>query len=427
MTEYRSRFGNNKSATTPPPVKQAPSGQMLNDEARKLLEEKSRAAAKASLQAAEAGARKTVEAGKAALDKFKGWRSGKAEASITADAVAEVPAEVESSPHEATTKVVREGYDTTFAAPMSFSVAMVGEDDRDGVDGPEVEGELPREAGLLVIDGMGSLPVELACGLDIVITPSEVDPLTDADYESIAAALNAESVKSATAEFIELGEASGRLTQKYLPNAPDEVVVMGLAGDDLFKHCLEFGETGSGMTSSTHAPRANERLAVERKKDGDLQQKKRWMLVAAGLVAVAFLVLTSIYWTSGDGDEPPATQRPAVTPTVLAPVAPAPVVMDIQLGPADPAPVAPQEDPQPAVDTPNEVAVPKVEQVAPVPVESPAAVSQPTPKQKAASAAAKPMQAKKPAPEPAAIQPASDSEQEAIDAIRDFEKKLGGG
>ena len=239
MTEYRSRFGN-KSPTSQPPVKQETSGQMLNDEARKLLEEKSKAAARASLKAAEAGGRKTVEAGKAALEKFKGWRASKAKAGVATDSNVEPPALVEASPPVATIEDLRDGYDQTIAVPMSFSVAMDGQDDRELARGIEQEWDLSRESGVLVQDGKGSLHQDLTHRLDTLVSP-ESAPLTELSCRDAADALNAEPVESALADFIELGKAAGRLTKKHFPDAPDEGVVLGLTGDDLSKHYLLFG------------------------------------------------------------------------------------------------------------------------------------------------------------------------------------------
>ncbi len=60
-----------------------------------MLEDKSKAAALATKRAAEAGARKSLDAGKAALGKFNSWRHDRAEAKFKVEAPVEKLAPLE--------------------------------------------------------------------------------------------------------------------------------------------------------------------------------------------------------------------------------------------------------------------------------------------------------------------------------------------
>ena len=114
------------SATPTPVVKDTP---LLNDEARKLLEEKSKAAAMATKRAAEAGAKKSLEAGKAALGKFNSWRHDRAEAKVKVEAPVEALAPMEGiTPSEVAEALAEREAALPVAEAPPMAVAPSGEE-----------------------------------------------------------------------------------------------------------------------------------------------------------------------------------------------------------------------------------------------------------------------------------------------------------
>ncbi len=98
--------------------------------------------------------------------------------------------------------------------------------------------EMPQN-GLVVFDGMGSLPNDL-CGVK--------DYLRDAHIAARAA--QADHARKDTTPFLRLGTARGVFTGKPDPYAPDEGLPFGLSVGDLASHLIVFGSTCTGMTSN---------------------------------------------------------------------------------------------------------------------------------------------------------------------------------
>ncbi|WP_049422507.1 hypothetical protein [Stenotrophomonas maltophilia] len=138
----------------------------------------------------------------------------------------------------------------------------------------------------------------------------------------------------------------------------------------------------------------------------------RWPWVLAGVVAAA-LVVGTIYFLHGKGDQvPPSTPQP-VAP-VATPAAPEqlPEVVEAPVVPPTPAVLPEQDEPEPAIEMPEPVATPDVTASAPI-------ASQPKPSPKRATA---PLPRKTPAP---AADPGNDWRQNANADLDAWAKKSG--
>ena len=146
---------------------------LINDEARQMLEERSRAAREAAARAAEVAAQKGKELGKAALGALGRMKE-------------ERRRKTEEKAALAKEKARQEAFDLTMAAPMSVSVQVTASADEnrreamlEGLTSEDVRGVLAdpgvREAAApFVYDGMGQLPSELRPVVDMLVVGQPV-------------------------------------------------------------------------------------------------------------------------------------------------------------------------------------------------------------------------------------------------------------
>ena len=389
------------SATPTPVVKDTP---LLNDEARKLLEDKSKAAALATKRAAEAGARKSLDAGKAALGKFNSWRHDRAEAKvkveapveklaplegITPDEVAETLSEITVPAQDADPDLQEDvsGYDMTMPASMGVSLDI-------GETGSGMSQEIDEEARALYIEELGI--VEEAQALYIEQRTQQV-------YEKLSAE-NPEAI--IRRDGASLTVVHPEPIEKVLPEVVEVQVVKAA---NVRREEVE----PTSAANPTKAPNL----------------KPYW--IAAAVLAVVTLGLMTYKLTQRDAPVAPAvvpTSAPVSQPVVPAPT-PAPVQVPASL---EPAPVIVEQVPdviESSPVAPAPAAIPEVQSVAPAkpvvvkkPVAVPAPKAAPAPKP---VAVAKPPAVEKPkAPKPTPVPAVSPESKKQIDSIRDFEKQL---
>lgn len=383
------------SATPTPVVKDAP---LLNDEARKLLEEKSKAAALATKRAAEVGARKSLDAGKAALGKFNSWRHDRAESKakvevpveklaplvgITPDEVAEKLSEITVPAQDADPDLQEHvsGYDMTTPASMGVSLVI-------GETGSGMSQGIDEEARALYIDELG---------IDEEAQALYIEQRVQQVYEKLSAENPGAIIRRDGAS---LTVVHPEPIEEVLPEVVEVQVVKAA---NVRREVVE----PTSAANPTKAPNL----------------KPYW--IAAAVLAVVALGLMTYKLTQRD-----APVAPAVVPIsapAAQPVAPAPTPEPVQVAPSpSPAPVVVEPVPaviEPAPVIPAPVVEPGVQVIKPkkpVAVEKP--VAPPTPKP---VAVAKPRSAVKPkAPKPAPAPAVSPESKKQIDSIRDFEKQL---
>lgn len=438
-------------STTPTPVaKETP---LLNDEARKLLEDKTKAAALATKHAAEVGAKKSLEAGKAALGKFNNWRHERAENKAKVEAPVKKRAPLENiTPAEVAEALVKReaAVPVAEAPPMAFAPvvedltdtmvkdhvlgsantlkALVEDEEERGV--PETErkwkwsvGGLQKvldktaasggePSGLLIMDGMGSLPATLSKSqIDLLVpNPGQEGPFADMTGEEVEAVVAA-------------------MTSARESTAP--VCLTGKAG----KGMTTIHELAGSHSNQTKANNPGRKSLKERLPANALR-----IMIVGGLLSAIFVALIGFYIANKETSAPvaaPAPAAPQVAPVIVEPVtipdevpveelaAPEPVELDVVEAPAvvEPAPqaieVAPVA-PAPAVVPEVQAVAPAVAPAKPVAVEKP--VAPPTPKPAAVAKTRSAVKPKAPKPDPAPL--ASPESKKQIDSIRDFEKQL---
>lgn len=455
------------SATPTPVVKDTP---LLNDEARKLLEEKSKAAAMATKRAAEAGAKKSLEAGKAALGKFNSWRHDRAEAKVKVEAPVEALAPMEGiTPSEVAEALAEREAALPVAEAPPMAVAPSGEEITDTMAKDQllgaantlkalVEDEEEREvpeaerqrkwsvpglkkvldtadasggepSGMLVLDGMGSLPQgelrELITDV-VVLEPGQASPLADLTGDEVASTFElSKTAKEAQAHYIEqrVQQAYEKLSAEnpgaiIYRNGTSLAVVRPEAIEEVLPEVLEAPVVKPGNVTREAAQFAS---AAKPTKAPSLMPY--W--IAAAVLAVVALGLMTYKLTQRDAPVAPAVEP--ISAPVSQPVPPAPTPEPVQVAPSPaPAPVAVEVVPaviEPAPVIPAPVAEPEVQVIKPakpVAVEKP--VVRPAPKP---VAVAKPQAVEKPkAPNPAPAPAVSPESKKQIDSIRDFEKQL---
>lgn len=383
------------SSTPTPVAKDAP---LLNDEARKLLEDKSKAAALATKRAAEAGARKSMDAGKAALGKFNNWRHERAESKAKVEApveklaplegptpadVAEVMSDIAVPEQDANPDIQEHvsGYDMTMPALMGDSLVF-------GETGSGTSQGSDEDARALYMEELG---------IDEEAQALYIEQRVQQVYEKLSAENPGAIIRRDGASLTVL---QSEPIEEVLPEVVEVKVVKA-----------------ANVKQETVEP------APEAKPTKAPSLMPYW--IAAAILAVVALGLMTYKLTQGDAPVAPAVV-PASAP-VSQPVAPAPTPEPAEVAPSPaPAPVAVEVVPvviEPAPVIPAPVVEPGVQVIKPkkpVAVEKP--VVRPAPKP---VAVAKPQAVEKPkAPKPAPAPAVSPESKKQIDSIRDFEKQL---
>lgn len=431
------RLRRRPASSASPVTKDAP---LLNDEARKLLEDKSKAAAQATKRAAEAGAKKSLDAGKAALGKFNSWRHERVEAKVKVGVPVEkwAPMEGLTPADVAEALAVREAALPVAEAP-AMAVAPVGEEFIDTMakehlngaantlkaleEDEEEQGVLEAErewkwsvgdvqevmdkagasdgesSGLLLMDGMGSLPATLSEDqIDIeVLAPGQAVSFADISGDEVEAAV-------------------GALTSEPENTAPVSV-------------CL--GKAGVGVTTvdTLAGSLSNQSNAInpgQKNRKEQLASNAFWIMIVGGLLAATFVALNR------EASAPDATPAPVATQVAARqPVTPPQVLEPVEI-PASPEPAPVMAEPVPEViertlvaPTPApEPEVPAVVPVKPAVVRKPVSVPAPTPTPKPVVIAKPPAVEKPKAAKPASAPVVSPESKQQIDSIRDFEKQV---
>ena len=227
-------------------------------------------------------------------------------------------------------------------------------------------------SGLLVLDGMGSLPptfsqdhVEV-----VVLEPDQQAPLAETSGEDVETALAA---------------------MTSMPQSTNPEWLMGKAGMGMTTIHELYG------FSSNH-PNVNKSSSQDRREDlteGSRQNKRKfWILIAGGLVAAAFVAVLAFYIANRETGAPIATPTPTVPQAV--PVIVEPVTLPIEAPVEEPAATVLEVVEAPAVVAPPVVQVTPV--VVPAPKPTPVAPVVQAPKPAPVAVVAKP----KPAPVKAA-------------------------
>lgn len=345
------------AAPRPAPVEES----LINDEARQMLEERSRAARESTARAAEIAAQKGKEFGKAALGALGRLKEEhKRRAQAKAQAKPAAPEEV---------------------APLE---GITPEEVRSVLPVPEEPAREPK--GVLIFNGMGQLPD--------VIEPLRGEDITMAAPMSVSVAFDSTDDEA----------------REVLLRAQQESVEV-FAGRQPVADPVAVVEVDS--------ERAADRPAQARIEAQAETRTNKYVWIAGGLLALAAAGGGAYWWSTlpaGEHVGPPKVEatpavisvQPATAPEIEAPVAvPAPVEE------MAPAPASVEEVPRPPV----------VEQSAPV--TAPAPKEEPAPVVTASKQTPKPVPKQKPKKiEPAPTPAAPAKEEQQIEQIRDFGKQL---
>ena len=392
------------SATPAPVAKDAP---LLNDEARKLLEDKSKAAALATKRAAEAGARKSMDAGKAALGKFNSWRHERAESKAKVEAPVEKLAPLEGLTPADVAEVLSD-----IAVPEQDADLEIEKDRSGFIELGIAKGVMTRYGDAYAPDkglpvGLSTKDLDLGTHLHILGETSSgmtygghVAPLTKEEQNPFVENFKAcMAGDESIATYERLSEEVPAALKHWSPSETHQVE----AGEEPKQETVE----PAPEAKSTKAPNL----------------KPYW--IAAAVLAVVALGLMTYKLTQRDAPVAPAVEP--IRAPASQPVPPAPTPEPVQVAPSPaPAPVAVEVVPaviEPAPAIPAPVAEPEVQVIKPAkPVVSEKPVARPAPKP---VAVAKPPAVEKPkAPKPAPAPAVSPESKKQIDSIRDFEKQL---
>lgn len=224
-----------------------------------------------------------------------------------------------------------------------------------------------EHSGLLIMDGMGSLPATLSKNqIDIlVLAPGQEVPFADISWDEVEAA----------------GAALASATES---RAPDAVLQ---------------GKASVGMTTihqlAGFSNNLNDNKPFRKDRKEHSAVKIFWIMIAAGVISVAFVALIAFYVFNRATSAPVATPAP-VAPQA-APVVVEPVILPIEAPVEEPAATVPEVVEAPAVVAPPLVSATPV--VVPAPKPTPVAPVVQAPKPAPAAVVAKPKQAPvKPAP-----------------------------
>lgn len=224
-----------------------------------------------------------------------------------------------------------------------------------------------EHSGLLIMDGMGSLPATLSKNqIDIlVLAPGQEVPFADISWDEVEAA----------------GAALASATESRAPVA----VLQGKAGVGM--------TTIHELTGFSNNPNDNKPFRKDRKEHSAV--KVFWIMIAGGVISVAFVALIGFY---------PFNRETSAPVAILAPVAPqaAPVIVEPVTLPIEAPVEKPAATAHEVVEAPAGVAPPVVQEThvaAPAPKPTPVAPVIQAPKPAPAAVVSKPKQAPvKPAP-----------------------------